>query len=318
MRAVWSFWTKPYLAHRRSAWLSEKHHFLSWVLSVERARRHYPDTMLVTDDAGARILVDGLGLAFRRVSTALNALRDRDPAHWSLGKSYAYFLQDVPFVHIDSDVFLWRRLHPDVEGAPVLAQNEEPFRRNEFYYFPEEFEREARAVCGAWLPLEWRWYRSSLRPQKGLCCGVFGGQRVDFIRHYAALSIRLVEEAVNGYCWRRLQHVCSCLLFEQYLLAACLEYHGACPASPFRGVRAVCVFPSLAAAYEPSRAALAGYTHLLAGAKHDVALAERLERRVLADHPAAYDRCIRYLRERRGAAVGPVPGDPGAVPISPG
>ena len=50
------------------------------------ARRHYPTTCLVTDDEGARLLIDGLRLPFARVSTALNALRDEDPEWWALGK----------------------------------------------------------------------------------------------------------------------------------------------------------------------------------------------------------------------------------------
>jgi hypothetical protein len=58
MKAVWSFWSKPFAAHRHAMWPSEKHHLCSWVLSVETARQHYPDTWLVTDNAGARMLMD--------------------------------------------------------------------------------------------------------------------------------------------------------------------------------------------------------------------------------------------------------------------
>jgi hypothetical protein len=78
---------------------------------------------LVTDDAGARMLVDGLGLQFTRVSTELNALAKHDPDWWNLGKIHAYHLQMEPFVHIDSDVFLWKRLPPRLEHADVFAQN---------------------------------------------------------------------------------------------------------------------------------------------------------------------------------------------------
>ena len=37
----------------------------------------------------------------------------------------AYQMQTVPFVHLDSDVFLWQRLPGYIEAAPVLAQHPE-------------------------------------------------------------------------------------------------------------------------------------------------------------------------------------------------
>src|SRR5262245_39114277 len=97
LNAVWSFWTKPYWAERQSSWAHDWYHWLAWGLSVYAARQHYPDTYLVTDDAGARVLVDRLQLPFAEVSTALNALADEDPGWWALGKIAAYSLQQVPF-----------------------------------------------------------------------------------------------------------------------------------------------------------------------------------------------------------------------------
>ena len=63
-RAVWSFWSKPYQNHFNLAWKSEKHHLLAWILSVETARKHYPETVLHTDDDGANLFLNGLGLEF--------------------------------------------------------------------------------------------------------------------------------------------------------------------------------------------------------------------------------------------------------------
>jgi hypothetical protein len=110
MQAVWSFWTKPYFAERWLCWYSDWHHWLAWGLSLRAASQHYPNTLLVTDDEGARILVDELKLPFRRVSTALNTLERANPEWWSLGKIEAYRRQHEPFVHIDTDVFLWKPL----------------------------------------------------------------------------------------------------------------------------------------------------------------------------------------------------------------
>ena len=74
MRAVWSFWSKPYFAGY-SRWYTDWHHWLGWGLSLHTVSQFYPDTWLVTDDAGARILIDYLQLPFARVSTELRKLR---------------------------------------------------------------------------------------------------------------------------------------------------------------------------------------------------------------------------------------------------
>jgi len=297
-RAVWSYWSKPYEARQHEPWLSEKHHLLSWVLSTMTARRHCGETALCTDDAGARLLVDGIGLEFHHVSTALNALHVSDPDWWALGKLYAYRVQTEPFVHIDSDVFLWRPLSPDPATVPLLAQNPEYFSAGQFHYRPEDFEA-AIAGAGGWLPSEWLWYRANESDQRGECCGVFGGSRVDFIAHYASQAIRLMEEPRNRAVW---QSVCGKsghnFLFEQYLLAACIEYHRNHADSPYRDVAISYVFSSMQEAFNPRTAEHVGYTHLISDAKRNPHFARRVEARVAQDHPAQYERCLKYLERR--------------------
>jgi hypothetical protein len=80
MRAVWSFWSKPFAAHMARAWHEPKYYLLAWGLSLRLAREYYPETLLVTDTAGKGLLVDRLGLEFAEVSTELDRLRDVDPA----------------------------------------------------------------------------------------------------------------------------------------------------------------------------------------------------------------------------------------------
>lgn len=225
MLGVWSFWTKPFAAYYHKMWLSEQHHLLSWVLSVETAKKHYPRTSLVTDDAGARLLVDELGLEFDCVSTELNALDNRDAGFWALGKLYAYRLQTEPFVHIDSDAFLWKPLPDELTSAPVFAQNPELFG-SESTYFPERLECALSLGGSLWLPAEWVWYRAAGLKQRGECCGILGGQDVGFINHYARQAIRLIEHPDNQAGWANLDSTKQNTLVEQYMLSACIEYHG--------------------------------------------------------------------------------------------
>ncbi|WP_437674814.1 DUF6734 family protein [Sorangium sp. So ce131] len=302
MRAVWSFWSKPFLAHYHRSWASPRHHLLSWVLSVRTAMRHYRPTALYTDDAGARMLVDGAGLEFDEVHTTLNAIAEVDPEWWALGKLYAYRAQSQPFVHIDSDVFLWQPLPSRLDAADLIAQNPEPFVVGRSYYQPGVFERALGRTAGAWLPEEWRWFRESGLPQRAECCGVFGGRHVSFVQHYAERAIHLIERAENQPAWATLtDKISHNILFEQYLLSACIEYHRAHEASGYRGVAIDYVFPSMAAAFNADVAARAGYTHLIADAKRNPELARRLEVRVARDHPAHFERCQRAAPVQPGA-----------------
>ena len=299
MRAVWSFWQEPFAAHRAGAWCSERTHLLAWALSVETARRHYPDTTLVTDDAGARLLLDGLGLEFGRVSLSLNRLRGTDTSWWSIGKLVAIGEQEEPFVHIDADVFLWSPLPPQLTSAPVFAQNPEPFERGGSYYRPEAFEAVLAGGSG-WLPDEWAWHRRRDVVLRGECCGIVGGTDVEFLRHYARQGLRLVHDPANAARLRSLRNRPPLTITVEQVPAG--GVHRAPSWSAGVAVRRVDIaylFESWAEAADDARAGELGFTHLIADTKRDPAFARRLEQRVERDHPGLYDNCCRMFASLR-------------------
>lgn len=296
MRAVWSFWSKPFEASRRSSWSSEKHHLLSWILSLHTAGAHYRPTALYTDDAGARLLIDGLGLEFDEVHTSLNALAQHDPGWWATGKLFTYRMQQAPFVHVDSDVYLWRRLPRAIERAPLLAQHPEHFQPGAAYYEPEVCEEALAANGGGWLPAEWRWFRASGLAQRGENCGIFGGRELGFIQHYASQALAFVEHAANRRAWQLLgRKATHTVLVEQYLLAACVDYHRRHSQSTYRDLHLEYLFSSTEDAFTSNRAQKLGYTHLIADAKRDPHVSFLLEKRVAHDYPAEHLRCVRFL-----------------------
>jgi hypothetical protein len=293
MRAVWSFWTTPFRSHHKHVWLTERHHLLAWVLSVETAKRHYADTALYTDEEGARLLVDGLGLEFAHVSTELTALECAHPEWWVMGKLWTYRAQRQPFVHIDSDVFLWQRLPVCLERSGVFAQNPETFAfGDEAWYRPVRYDEAIRRL-GGWAPCEWR-AGVAQRLNNAVCCGIVGGQAVDFLAYYADLAIRMIRCGENQGIWAHVgSPISDNILIEQYLLAACVEYHRGRARSPFRNIDLEYLFQSAEEAFDEAAAARVGYTHLIGGAKGNPALLDRLERRVRREHPHLYDRCVR-------------------------
>jgi hypothetical protein len=262
---------------------------------VEAARRHYPETVLITDRPGKALLVDQLGLPFVQVSTELDRLEDVDPGWWALGKLVAYGMQDRPFVHIDSDVFLWKPLPGPIAAAPVFAQFPE--------YWPDansnglgDVER-AFAQDGVALPIEWEWVRSRGEPAfREENCGILGGSDLEFLRYYSRTAIDLVQDPKNAPPWSRLPDKSgTMILIEQFWLSACLEFHRFHPSSPYRGVKIRHLFPTWEQASNPNQAALMGFTHLMGGAKSHPAVGRRLEERVRREDPVYFRRCERVL-----------------------
>jgi len=295
MNAVWSFWTKPYFATGRGRWYSEFHHWLAWGLSLYTTRRYYPDTCLVTDDEGARILIDSLQLPFQRVTTELNRLEDHDPEWWALGKFEAYRLQEAAFVHLDPDVFLFKPLAVELETADVFTQNPLPVIPGVTLHQPSELEEVLGHPVAGWLPKEWVWYRRQQANQRAECCGVVGGRRCDFISDYAGSVLRLVCDPRNSNSLRSsTRKALHMFLIEEYILTACLEYHRRRRRSPYYGIEIRHMFPTLEDAYNPEYTTHAGFTHLAGPAKKDARLARRLERRVQQDLPRFYERCLNY------------------------
>jgi hypothetical protein len=296
MRAVWSFWSKPFYAGRGHSWHRPLHHLLAWGLSLRLARRHYPETVLVTDHGGKALLVDQLGLSFTHVCLELDRIDSANSGWWALGKLIAYSLQDAPFLHLDADVFLWKPLPERVVNAPVFAQCPEHGHSADEWCGPLETEN-AFADHGLALPDEWVWSRARggrfFREEN---CGIVGGRRVDFLRYYANLAVDLVLRPANAPAWERF--LCSDkelynMIVEQFLLAACVDFHRYHPESPFAGIDIRYLFPSFDDAFQPASAARAGFTHLLGHTKANAAVARRLEDRVRREDPAFYRHCMR-------------------------
>ncbi len=297
MRAVWSFWSKPFRSGKGRSWPSPLHHMLAWGLSVRLARKHFSETALVTDTPGKALLVDSLGLSFTHVSTALDELRHCNPGWWSLGKIVAYRMQERPFVHLDTDVFLWKPLPASMLAASVFAQCPEEHPPLDEWWGPGNVER-AFAEHGLTLPAEWEWARSrSVHSFREANCGIIGANRVDFVQYYASLAIDLMTSPEYAPAWNTFPDLSGyMMILEQFLLDACFEFHRSHPQSPFRGMYMRYLFPSFGDAYNREAAARAGFTHLLGDAKLDPHVASRLEKRCEQEDLSFYRHCVQLSR----------------------
>lgn len=301
MRAVWSFWSRPFHTYYGRIWSKPLHHLLAWGLSVNAASRHYPETLLVTDQPGKRLLVDELGLHFAHVSTELDRLKNVDPGWWALGKLVAYGLQDRPFVHLDSDVFLWKALPLHLTQSPVFAQCPEGFHENDPHYRPRDIEW-AFSQERLKAPPEWVWARTDRNYFRAENCGILGGSDTDFLRYYSRAAVEMVMRPENATAWARLPDKrCYSVVLEQFFLSACVGYHRAQSSSPYREVHVNYLFSCWEHAVDPSHAARLGFTHLIGGAKSHPEVGKRIEQRARDHDPAFYLRCERLLARNDGS-----------------
>lgn len=193
MRVVQSFWSKPVFSirkgspdHRKSGgWTDLKSFYYSMTLSCLRALTVYRNVELYTDRIGKDLLIDRLGLPYSKVYVELNAVDQYDENLWAIGKIFVYSLQDEPFLHIDNDIFIWKRLGPVSKRADLLAQNieyDKPFYREalneikEVFSFPD--------------------FVKSLNPLRSVISsnlGVTGGKRTTFFKEYSGEVFNFVD-----------------------------------------------------------------------------------------------------------------------------
>src|SRR5262249_46794415 len=159
---------------------------------VNLAQQHFAAVELVTDHYGKTLLVDRLRLPFTKVIDELDRVV---PAHvkdlyWTFGKLWAYYLQGEPFIHIDYDVFLWKKLPERILTAPMFGQNtESDIWKLDFY------RQGYRTLCGylKHKPSDWVViYPYIQKHDIAINAGIIGGNDITFLRKYASIAIEML------------------------------------------------------------------------------------------------------------------------------
>jgi len=211
MKIVHSFWSKPTFERgqyrgddrKSGGWLEKKYNYMSWALSCLTFKKHYDFIELVTDSKGKSLLIDTLGLPYDNVVNELDKLNDFHTDLWATAKLFTYKIQDEPFMHVDSDVYIWKRL-TDIEDAPLVAQNEEtdiPVYKKMWADIVDNYE---------YVP---DYMLTDFRQQtKILSCnaGIFGGTDVAFIKEFANESFHFLSR--NRSCYDKITPLAGSLV----------------------------------------------------------------------------------------------------------
>jgi len=282
MKIVQSLWSKPADAsggweYHGGHWPHPAFFWCSWVLSTSWAFKHYGQVELVTDDEGARWLIDKLKLPFTSVKTDLQSLEV--PAHlWAFGKIVAYAAQKEPFFHIDGDVYLMGRLPQKYETVDLLCQFFEQYPAYPNFEYVYDKNREAIEKTIPRLPEFWRF----MSERSAANCGIIGGTNIDAIQKYTSDVRDLVMHPQNRPLWADapLNPYANCVIEQQTLWCSARE-QGATLTPLFENTD-FCDVDSLR-----RKALVTNFNHAASLAKNPV-FGRNLAARVRAEYPEQY------------------------------
>jgi hypothetical protein len=275
-------------------WLAARFHLYSWALSAHGLARHNPLLTLVADSAAADLLAGQLQLPYNQVDLALDTFDNPFPKLWVLKKTLAYARQPGPFVHLDSDAYLFAPLPAELLEAPLFAQN-------------LEFDHPYYVEAGEWLASTWAplpaW--AGANPQGefwAVNAGLVGGRAPRFYQdfHAALLELLAANEA-------RLAQVPQWDYLNTYLEQAAIVGFARERGQAFAGLLPQAIgYPYT---YEldqfwrlPGRC---GYLHAM-NYKQNPAFCEQLAQRLRLASPELYERANTVARELAATSV-PVP-----------
>ncbi len=190
MRIIQTFWSGATAYESpleiKGGWLSAEYHWMSWAYSCLLLRRHYDEVELYTDEVGKKILIDILMLPYTKVHVTFDESVEIHPKLFSLAKIYTYGIQEEPFIHIDGDVFLWKRFPKSLLDAELIASNLE-----QNLFFNQEILEEVQQHFD-YIPE----HLKGVHSHKSIFAsnaGIIGGSNIDFIKRYCTEAFNFIE-----------------------------------------------------------------------------------------------------------------------------
>ena len=210
MRIVQSIWTanQSDLLNNSFGWLAPEYHLMGWALSCLQLKQFYPKVVLYADSPASKMLIDNLELPYDEVICNLDTLNHYDIRLWALSKIKTYSLQESPFLHVDGDVFVWKKFDDNLLKSPLIAQNKDEISsfteyvqklEANFSYFPNEI-------------IEDRMLHHNVQTYNA---GIYGGSDIAFFKEYTAKAFDFIDK--NKLHFKNTDITEFNVIFEQYL-----------------------------------------------------------------------------------------------------
>lgn len=207
VQTFWSGYKNPLVDD--FGWKSPQEHLMSWALSCLSLKENYDEVVLYTDSIGYHVLKELLGLPYTNIILQYDNLSCPEQ-HWAYPKILTYSLQNQPFIHVDGDVYLPKRLATSIESSGLIAQNKEigtPYYKNMVnaiiqsnIHIPNLLNEELK--------------RDSISSYNA---GIIGGNDIEFIQKYCQAALKFINEnRLNDIDYDN-KNVNLNILFEQIL-----------------------------------------------------------------------------------------------------
>lgn len=208
MIGVQTFWLHEFDENWHS-WRSKQDLMVSCSLSFFLLKKHFNITKLVCNELGRIFMVEELGLPFDRIEMLDIEDSELNEFVWSIKKLYAYSVQDEPFIHIDTDFFMFEKPSHEYLNSQIFAQNLE-------INHPIYASIRSDAVrFGLQLP---NYVISEERPAVALNVGIVGGQNIKFFKEFYFLAKNIVEENASSLEIYAEKFYFFYIFLEQYIL----------------------------------------------------------------------------------------------------
>ncbi|WP_075341831.1 DUF6734 family protein [Tenacibaculum agarivorans] len=216
MKIIQSYWSKPSLQQSedpnsrfKGGWLHQKYSFYSQALSCLSFKEFYADVELYTDQKGKELFIDALHIPYTKTHITLDAIDSYDSKLWALGKIMTYAAQNTPFIHADSDVYIWEKLPEGLTSSRLFSQNLEinfPAYQSALDDILKHFD---------WVPTE---IINALYINKEIHAfnaGIIGGHDLDFFQLLKERVFKFID--VNSHLLHQIDVGIFNTIFEQQL-----------------------------------------------------------------------------------------------------
>lgn len=284
MKVVQTFWTgNKSLLSNGFGWMTPQYHLMSWALSCLSIKEHYEDVVLYTDSNGYKVFAELLELPYKEVIVQYDNLSCPEP-HWAYPKIVTYSLQKEPFIHVDGDVYLPKRLSHDVEAGGLIAQNLETGSNYYKNMMNDVLNREISMPA---------YLREELNNDSigSYNAGILGGNDLDFIQEYCQAAFHIIESNQLNDINNQKINVNNNILFEQILFYAITKTHAKTVKTvlDYRVRDNGYTYNDFCDFYKYSNATL---MHILGGHKRNLRICELLGKTLLYKYPEYYKRVL--------------------------
>lgn len=264
-------------------WISPIYHLLSWGLSAMSLKDSLGSLCLYTNKKGKDILVDMLKLPYDKVYLSFEDWELPHKDLWALSKIYTYSIQDEPFIHIDGDIYMFKKFDDSFNSAQLVAQNKEQF--TDYYYSVMRPINRKFTYMPECVKTDFA-HQEQLR---AVNAGILGGNNIGFFKAYTNEAVKYVKANLpslkyldaNRFNVFFEQHLFykmadACKIEIKYLLNQ--EYHD----NAYLGLDKFHEIPSKKS----------WYFHLLGNYKKDIFTCQQMAKTLLALYPQTYYRII--------------------------